>query len=54
MGGCVDLSLKVLGTNSSATSGTLPPVRDASIGEQLWPWTWAVGTGPGGSGYNLS
>lgn len=23
---------------------SLPPVGNASIGEQLWPWTWAVGT----------
>lgn len=23
---------------------SLPPVGDASVGEQLWHWTWAVGT----------
>lgn len=52
MGGCVDLSLKVLGTNSSATSSTLPPVRDASgLGHGLLA---QKGLGPGGSGYDLS
>lgn len=44
MGGCVNLSLKVLETNLSPQAVSLPPVEDASIGEQLWPWTWAVGT----------